>query len=163
MKNVKLYKNYILYKDGRVYSEKRQGSKGHFVAMSPNTHGYLSFKIWRNGKCYNKQVHRELSKAFIKNPKNLRCVNHKDGVKLNNKLENLEWCTHSQNNMHAYRTGLRKAKSSSGYKYITFESQTEMWRVSVSLGNSKIVKGQRHKTIKLALIERDNILKKYGK
>lgn len=37
----------------------------------------------------------------------LSCVNHKDGNKLNNSVDNLEWCTHSENTLHSYRTGLQ--------------------------------------------------------
>lgn len=54
-------------------------------------------------------LHRALAEAFIPNPENKRCVNHKDGNKLNNSLDNLEWATHGENNQHAYDTGLKKA------------------------------------------------------
>lgn len=55
----------------------------------------------------NKNVHRIIAETFIRNPNNLPCVNHKDGNKLNNSVDNLEWCTHSENTMHSYRTGLQ--------------------------------------------------------
>lgn len=52
-------------------------------------------------------IHRLVAKSFIKNPKNKKCVNHKDGNKLNNHYANLEWATYSENNSHAFELGLR--------------------------------------------------------
>lgn len=56
----------------------------------------------------NRNVHRIVAETFIPNPNNLPCVNHKDGNKLNNSVDNLEWCTHSENVIHAYSTGLEQ-------------------------------------------------------
>lgn len=55
-----------------------------------------------------KKVHRMVAEAFLPNPHNLPEVNHKDGNRLNNHLENLEWCTRQQNMEHAHKTGLIK-------------------------------------------------------
>ena len=56
-------------------------------------------------------VHRLVASAFIDNPDDLRDVNHKDGVKTNNSVENLEWVKHSDNIKHAYRVLMRKRNS----------------------------------------------------
>lgn len=56
----------------------------------------------------NRNVHRVIAETFIPNPNNLPCVNHKDGNKLNNSVDNLEWCTYSENTLHAYHTGLEQ-------------------------------------------------------
>ena len=74
-------------------------------------HGYLhvSTKVGgRKGKCVTFKVHREVAKAFLDNPESLPCVNHKDGVKSNNQVENLEWISFSGNTRHAITLGLMK-------------------------------------------------------
>ena len=75
----------------------------------PDKDGYTQVRLWKNGKGHTKKIHRLVAEAFIPNPNRLPCVNHKDGCKHNNSLENLEWCDHSQNMVHAYAYGLRKA------------------------------------------------------
>lgn len=76
-----------------------------------NPDGYLQVSI--NGSKSNpthkqsKGVHRILSMAFIPNPENKATVNHKDGIKHNNSLDNLEWATHSEQQRHSVKTGLR--------------------------------------------------------
>ena len=65
--------------------------------------GYLSVRV---GLSHKERIHVILHKAvaltFIENPLNLRCVNHKGGIKQNNAVENLEWCSASDNLIHAY-------------------------------------------------------------
>lgn len=56
----------------------------------------------------NIKIHRLLALHFIPNPLNLPCINHIDGNKLNNDLDNLEWCTYSENTRHAMTTWLQK-------------------------------------------------------
>lgn len=62
------------------------------------------------GKSKTLRIHRLVAKSFIENPENLPCVNHKDGNKLNNRVENLEWCTYSHNIRHAIENNLNKTR-----------------------------------------------------
>ena len=70
--------------------------------------GYLAVALYKNSKGKNHKIHRLLAQYFIPNPHNYKCVNHIDGNKLNNSLDNLEWCTSAHNNKHAWDIGLKR-------------------------------------------------------
>lgn len=73
--------------------------------------GYISVGLWKNHKFKRATVHRLVANAFLSNPENLPQVNHKDGNKGNNSLNNLEWCSRDENMRHAYRHGLSNPKA----------------------------------------------------
>lgn len=75
---------------------------------STNTNGYLQVLLTKDGVKIPSRVHRLVADAFIPNPENKRCVNHKNGIKTDNRVENLEWVTSSENARHAVQTGLKK-------------------------------------------------------
>ena len=70
--------------------------------------GYKRVRLCENGKVINYFVHRLVADAFIDNPFNKPCINHKDGDRKNNHFSNLEYVTHSENTQHAKRNGMLK-------------------------------------------------------
>ena len=77
------------------------------VTCGDNGNGYKYIRAMRHKVLYKFYIHRLVAECFVPNPNGYREVNHKDGNKRNNAAENLEWCTRSENVLHAYRTGLR--------------------------------------------------------
>jgi len=94
---------YFVSVNGEVYSKKTK----RLLKPLENEKGYLSVELWRNYKRVVKKIHRLVAETFLENPRNLKEINHKDGNKQNNRAENLEWCTRSENLKHAYKMGLR--------------------------------------------------------
>lgn len=84
-------------------------SHGKLIKGEIVKNGYRRVHVSHNGKSYKFLVHRLVAEAFIDNPERLPVVNHKDGNKLNNNKNNLEWISYSGNLSHAYRTGLRSS------------------------------------------------------
>ena len=86
----------------------RSIKKGIILKPATNKFGYQIVGLSKNGKRKEGKVHRLVAKAFIDNPDNKKQVNHKDGNKKNNSVDNLEWVTNQENVIHAFKTGVRK-------------------------------------------------------
>ncbi len=70
--------------------------------------GYYRVGLFKNNRQILYLVHRLVAEAFISNPESKPLINHKNGRKLDNRVNNLEWCTYKENNNHAQQTGLWK-------------------------------------------------------
>lgn len=79
--------------------------------------GYHVHRLLVNGKAVNYYAHRLVAMTYIPNPDNKRVVNHIDGNKINNKVDNLEWCSYLENHQHAERFGLSYYKSARPNEY----------------------------------------------
>lgn len=95
---------------GGAYRVSERGEVFSFARTEPlKTHvnpktGYVYVSLQKSGKPHRVSVHRLVAQAFIPNPDDKPEVNHKDRNKLNNSVENLEWCTHRENIRHAHQT-----------------------------------------------------------
>tara|TARA_Y100001963_G_C6510818_1_gene322050 strand:- start:58 stop:522 length:465 start_codon:yes stop_codon:yes gene_type:complete len=91
--NIENYENYIIYENGKIYNTKTK------IWLKPckNQDGYLQLKLCKDGKQKHFRLHRLLAKTFIPNPNNLECVDHINGVRDDNRLENLRWYSKENN------------------------------------------------------------------
>lgn len=99
----KLYREWFGRNGGLRTSEERIFTP-HYSKFGYNHHCLI-----KAGKTKDVRVCRLVALAFIPNPENKPFVNHKDGNKANDHVDNLEWNTHSENDLHAFRIGLRKS------------------------------------------------------
>lgn len=112
---------YVNEDDLEIYKLKKNGK---WIKLSKwiDSCGYYMVAFRIEKKKYWKRVHRLIGEALIENPMNLPQINHKDGNKLNNSLNNLEWCTNKYNTQEAYDIGLYKSKKECPIKAINKES-----------------------------------------
>lgn len=97
-KDFPLGNSYKISNKGRVL-----GLAGKILKPFTNDKGYLEIGLNFEGKRKNFKIHRLVAITFLPNPRELRCVNHIDGSRKNNELENLEWCSHAENTQHAIK------------------------------------------------------------
>lgn len=97
---------YLISNYGRVKSVPRNGTinKERIIKQQLKKDNYYQVNMKVYGKSIWRRVNRLVAQAFIPNPDNLPCVNHKDGNKLNNCVDNLEWCTAKDNTNHYIKT-----------------------------------------------------------
>lgn len=91
------FENYVIFKDGTIINRKTGKVKNQFVKKPK---GYLYVSLCKDGKMKSVYVHRLLAKAFIPNTDSKTEINHINGIKTDNRLENLEWVTPKENSVH---------------------------------------------------------------
>ena len=91
--------------------------KSKLLKPATNHKGYLEIALSIKGKLKTHTIHSLVAKAFIPNPENKPTVNHKDGIKENNYVDNLEWATKSEQSIHAYEHNLNRIKCYSKGKF----------------------------------------------
>ena len=85
----------VKYANGTVHHY-----EGMIIKTKLNKFGYPYLSLCKNGKRWSARVHKLVAIAFIPNPDNRPCVNHKDENKANNRVDNLEWCSKAYNNTY---------------------------------------------------------------
>lgn len=95
------YEGYTITDKGEIISYKGKEPKN--LKLQENNKGYLFIRL----RHHSPKIHRLVAKSFIPNPENKEQVNHINGIKSDNRVENLEWVTNQQNREHAINVGLK--------------------------------------------------------
>lgn len=122
---------YMISNLGNIFSK----TKLKIMRLEVNNYGYKRVGLYKNGIYYNKTVHRLVIEAFY-GPSKLQ-VNHKNGIKSDNRLENLEYCTQKQNNKHAWDTGLSKHMYGENARYVKL-TQKEVDEIKLLLKEGRL-------------------------
>lgn len=116
-----------IIRKGMVIQRKNYGdfySPQEELKLSKDKDGYLKTALRKDGKRKYLRVHRLVATTFIPNPNNLPVVNHINGIKNDNRVENLEWCTVSQNTRHAFDTLGREGNQTTNKAVIMIDKQS---------------------------------------
>ena len=116
---------------GRVKSlNYNHTSKEKILKSGKDSGGYLQVVLYKDGHVKTVKVHRLVAEAFIPNPNNLETVNHKDEVKTNNVVSNLEWMTRGDNIIYSKARQVQMLNKQTGELLATFHSTSEAERVT---------------------------------
>jgi hypothetical protein len=117
------FEQYILYSNGTVFSIK----SGRYMNARLNHDGYLYVELFEKPKRKKGCIHRLLAEHFIPNPSSKLCVDHIDGCRTNNNLDNLRWATATEN---CQNRGIMK-NNKSGEPGVYWFRQTKKWCVQL--------------------------------
>lgn len=129
MKEINGYPGYFITEDGKVWSAPKKGKhKGKWLVINPATN-YPAVVLMKDKKRKLYTIHRLVAETYIPNPYNKSQVNHIDGNRWNNTVQNLEWVDNSENQIHAIKTGLKKVFSNQHIKHKkkSFDTTPEVW------------------------------------
>lgn len=152
------YPQYEIYPDGRVFSYKTN----KFLKKT-KTAGYECVELFNNGCSKRLLVHRLVAQAFIPNPDNLPCVNHKDEIRNHNHVDNLEWCTYKYNtnygscierrtkhtdySSHIFKNNARKANRMVWKKTLQFDKDGNLLNIFENMKEASRATGIGHTNI----------------
>lgn len=107
IRKIKDFENYYISSNGFVYSRRKKTKRlKELYTIKNSKHSYIKFNLRKDKKSVGKLLHRLIAEHFIPNPNNFKEINHIDGNKTNNHINNLEWCSREKNMQHAVRNNL---------------------------------------------------------
>jgi hypothetical protein len=136
-----LYKISNLGKIKRIPSIKCK--KERYIAACLNDNGYYIIRLYKNSKGKCAKLHRLIAQAFIPTVEGKTFINHINGIKTDNRIENLEWCTKAENSQHAIKMGLHKIQGSKHFAAKLDEEKVLSLRREYKERKMKVVDLQR--------------------
>jgi len=127
---------------------------GKELKVGTNSSGYYEI-CFSNKHGRHKLLHRLISIAFIPNPENKPCINHKNGIKTDNRIKNLEWCTYSENNKHAHHVLGKKLSGYCKEKPVGYYIDGKLNKVFNSSRECAIYLGKDFRNISRQIIHKD--------
>jgi DNA-binding transcriptional regulator YiaG len=141
MTTIKGFENYAVDEEGNIISLPKRTRKGIRILKSQICKtGYIMVDLCKEGKVFKFLVHRLIAQTLLPNLQNKPQVNHKNGIKTDNRIENLEWSTRSENQKHSIATGLRSAKGEKNSQCVLKESDVIEIRLNNNLSYTKLAK-----------------------
>lgn len=122
-KEIEGFEGYQISSFGNLKS-KKLNKKEKILKHRIDKYGYNKFSIWKNNKQYYFLAHRLVAIAFIENKENKKQINHINGIKNDNRIENLEWNSRSENMLHSYEILKRNKKHREVIRYNNIEKKT---------------------------------------
>ena len=129
-RSIENYDNYVVSSFGRVKNTKT----GKVLKASDNGHGYLIIDLYENAIRKSYQVHRLVANAFINNPDDKNCVDHKDNNRTNNNISNLRFATSKENNQNRKLS----SRNTSGCKGVCFDKRAKKWHAQIKIDGIRV-------------------------
>jgi len=132
---LKDFPDYFISTRGRVFSEKR-GNEMREKKQRKNIDGYLLANLYKGDKRCTKTIHRLVGETFLKRVEDKNEIDHINRNKLDNRIENLRWCSRRENNINK---GIQ-SNNTSGVTGVYFHTTINKWRGSINIKKKKDIK-----------------------
>ena len=132
------FPNYLIYPDGRVWSK---NGKGRFLKPAPKNSKYYYVILRNNNKGKTLTIHRLIAQHYIPNPNDYPCVDHKNRIRTDNRIDNLRWATHHMNSQNRSKLNT----NTSGHSFISYDKHANNWRYEKTYDGKRYCKCSKSK------------------